>query len=102
VPLFVLAHSPGPGWDHELPYTEQPNVMEHISFMRSLDRRGLLLLGGPYGEIVPGLPVGMAIVEADDLAAAEALAAEDPSLGLELVTVSVRAWGPRMGSALAP
>ena len=100
MPLFVLAHSPGPAWDHALPYTEQPNVMEHIGFMRSLDQRGLLLLGGPYGEIAPGLPVGMAIVEADDLGAAEALAAEDPSLALGLVTVSVRAWGPRMGSAL--
>lgn len=102
MPLFVLAHSPGPAWDHSLPYPEQPNVMEHIGFMQSLDQRGLLVLGGPYDEIAPHQPVGMAIIEADDLAAARALAEEDPSLALGLVTVSVRAWRPRMGSALAP
>lgn len=98
--LFVLLHAPGPAWDEALPYPEQPGIMEHIGFMRSLDERGLLVLGGPYDAVEPQQPVGMAIVEADDLAIAEALAHEDPSLALGLITVSVRAWGPRMGSAL--
>ena len=42
----------------------------------------------------------MAIVEADDLSTAEAIAAEDASVGSGLLRVEVREWGPRMGSWL--
>lgn len=98
--LFVLFHSPGPAWDPALPYPEQPGVMEHIGFMRSLDERGLMILGGPFDSPGPGEPVGMAIVKAADQAAAEALAAEDRSLLTGLLAVDVRPWRPRMGTAL--
>jgi len=100
VSLFVLFHAPGTAWDPALPYPEQPGVLEHIGFMRSLEERGLMILGGPFESPAHGEPVGMAIVEAADQAAAEALAAEDRSLEAGLLTVDVRPWRPRMGSAL--
>jgi uncharacterized protein YciI len=98
--LFVLFHSPGPAWDAALPYAEQPGLMEHVGFMRSLHERGAMVLGGPFDDLEPDQPVGMVIVEADDLTAAHAMAEEDGSLAAGLLTVSVRAWGPRMGNAL--
>jgi uncharacterized protein YciI len=100
VPVFVLAHHAGPAWSPDLAYPEQPGVLGHIGFMRSLDERGILVLGGPYDDVRAGEPVGMAIIEAPDLAAAEAIAQQDPSLASGLIRVQVRAWHPRMGSVL--
>ena len=92
---YVLAHHRGARWVAGVPYVEQPGVMDHFTFMHGLAERGVLLAGGPYEE--DGDPVGMAIVEADDRTAAEALAAEDASVRGGLLTVTVREWGPRMG-----
>jgi uncharacterized protein YciI len=99
---FVLAHSPGPLWAMGAPYAAQQGIEAHFGFMHSLAQRGLLLAGGPYAEAgdADGRMVGMAIIEADDLAAAEAIAAEDGSVRAGLMRVEVREWGPRMGSWL--
>jgi uncharacterized protein YciI len=95
MPRFVLAHHPGARWAPGVPYVEQPGVMDHFAFMRRLAEHDALLAGGPFETV--GDPVGMAIIEADDLTAAEALAAEDASVRGGLLTVTVREWGPRMG-----
>lgn len=98
--LFVLLHRAGPAWDDAVPFAEQPGGMGHMGFMRRLDEEGRMILGGPYNEALPGEPVAMTIVEAEDAAAAWALARTDPSLEMGLLTVEVRPWGPRMGRAL--
>jgi uncharacterized protein YciI len=98
---FVLAHLPGPSWASGVPYSSQPGIEAHFGFMHGLAERGLLLAGGPYTDGEDGgRMVGMAIVEATDLAAAEAIAAEDASVQTGLLRVEVREWGPRMGSWL--
>ena len=98
--LFVLTHRAGPAWDVAVPFPEQRDIIAHIGFMHGLDEAGRLVLGGPYDEPMPGEPVGMAIIEAEDAKAAWALARTDPSLDLGLLTVDVRPWRPRMGKAL--
>jgi uncharacterized protein YciI len=98
---FVLAHTPGPRWAMGAPYASQPGIEAHFGFMHSLAERSLLLAGGPYFDGVDdGRMVGMAIIETDDLASAEAIAAEDGSVQAGLMRVEVREWGPRMGSWL--
>lgn len=98
---FVLAHLPGPSWASGVPYPSQPGIEAHFGFMHGLAERGLLLAGGPYTDGADdGRMVGMAIVEADDLTMAEAIAAGDASVGSGLLRVEVREWGPRMGSWL--
>ena len=42
----------------------------------------------------------MAIIEASDMEAAQLLADSDESIRAGLLTVTVRPWRPRMGSAL--
>jgi uncharacterized protein YciI len=42
----------------------------------------------------------MAIIEASDMEEAEVLAGSDESIKAGLLTVTVRPWRPRMGSAL--
>jgi uncharacterized protein YciI len=104
VALFVLFHRPGPTWDPGAPFPEQPGIMDHIGFMHGLDQDGRLVLGGPFDDEPAGPPdggpVGIAIIQADDLAAAEAIAASDESVQKRLLVVKVRPWRPRMGSAL--
>ena len=98
--LFVLFHSPGPAWDQKLAFMEQPGIGEHIAFMRSLTERGLLVLGGPFGDDDPRISVGMAVVSAPDAGEAERLAQEDRSVEHGLLRVAVRPWVVPMGGAL--
>lgn len=87
-----------------MPFPEQSGIMDHIGFMHGLQADGRLVLGGPFDDEPAGSrdggPVGIAIVEADDLRDAERLADSDESVKAGLLTVEVRAWHPRMGSAL--
>jgi uncharacterized protein YciI len=104
VSLFVLFHRPGPRWQPGAPFTEQPGIMDHIGFMQGLDQAGRLVLGGPFDNEPAGPqdggPVGIAIIEADGMEEAERLAASDEAVKAGLLTVQVRPWRPRMGSAL--
>ena len=97
--LFVIEHSPGPGWVDGIPYPAQPGIEQHMAFMRSLHDRRLLVIGGPFTDAVGDRPVGMAIVRAETLEAAEALAGEDESVRADLIRYRVRPWMVPMGTA---
>jgi uncharacterized protein YciI len=98
--LFVIEHSPGPAWALGVAYREQPGIGAHLEFMRSLHDRELMVLGGPFLDDVAGAHVGMAIVRAESLEAAESLAAEDGSVAAGLLRYRVRPWMAAMGTAL--
>ncbi len=99
--LFVIEHSPGSAWADGVAYREQPGIGAHLEFMRSLDDRGVLVLGGPFLDDAAGTHVGMAIVRADSIEAADALAAEDGSVRAGLLRYRVRPWLAAMGTALS-
>lgn len=99
--LFVIEHSAGPAWADGVPFREQPGIGVHIEFMRSLEARGALVLGGPFLDGAGDVSVGMAIVRADSLGTAEALAAGDPSVARGLLRYRVRPWLAPMGSAIS-
>jgi uncharacterized protein YciI len=99
--LFVIEHSPGSEWADGVPYREQPGIGAHLDFMRLLDDRGVLVLGGPFLDEPDGTHVGMAVIRAESAAAAEALAAEDASVRAGLLRYRVRPWLAAMGTALA-
>ena len=100
--LHVIVHHRGPTWRAGVSLFEQEDVGLHIGFMRSLEERGLMVLGGPFldEDDRPDGIVGMAIVRAADLPAAEALAAEDPSIAAGLIVARVRPWKAAMGDAV--
>ena len=99
--LFVIEHSPGLAWADGVAFREQPGIGSHLEFMRSLHDRGLLVLGGPFLDDADGAHVGMAVVIAASLEDAEALAAEDASVGAGLLRYRVRPWMAAMGTALS-
>jgi uncharacterized protein YciI len=104
VSLFVLIHRPGARWQAGEQFQAQDGIMDHIGFMRRMDQEGRLVLGGPFEDEWVGssdsTPVGMAIITAESLSEAQALADSDASVQSTLIAVTVRPWGPRMGSAL--
>jgi uncharacterized protein YciI len=98
--LYVIEHSPGPAWADGVAFREQSGIGAHLDFMRSLHDRELMVLGGPFLDEAPGTHVGMAIVRAESLKAAESLAAEDGSVAAGLLRYRVRPWMVAMGTAL--
>lgn len=68
--------------------TSRAEVQAHVLHLHALERRGLLVLAGPYGDGSGGLVV----VRAQDLAHAQALAAADPFVARGLRQAQVRAW----------
>jgi uncharacterized protein YciI len=104
VSLFVLFHRPGPSWLAGVAFPAQDGIMDHILFMRRMDEEGRLVLGGPFDDEpagpVDGGTMGIAIIQADSMQEAQALADSDASVQAGLMAVTVRPWRPRMGSAL--
>jgi uncharacterized protein YciI len=94
---YAIVHSPGPAWEPGTPFREQPNVELHAAFMRSLEARGVMAIGGPFLDDESG---GMAVVAVDTVEEAEALAREDPSIANGLLTFRVRPWHAIMGSLI--
>lgn len=91
----VLFHRPGLAWKPGVAFREQPGVGAHVGFMRSLDQRGILVLGGPFLNDSGG----MAVLSVE-VARAKELAAEDPSVAAGLLTVEVVPWMTPMGCAI--
>lgn len=92
--LSVLRHRPGRAWKEGVPFREQPGVEHHVEYMRSLDQRGVMVLGGPFLDGTGGMVVLEASIDE-----ARQLANEDPSLELGLLEVDVRPWVTAMGRA---
>ena len=86
-----MEHSPGSAWADGVAYREQPGIGAHLDFMRSLNDRRVLVLGGPFH-------VGMAVVRAESPASAEALAAEDEPVRAGLLRYRVRPWLAAIGT----
>ena len=102
--IFVLIHRPGPQWRAGVDFPGQEGIVDHFRFMRRLDDEQRLILGGPFDDEWVGsenTPVGMAIINAGSLQEAQDVADSDASVQSGLISVTVRPWGPRMGSALS-
>jgi uncharacterized protein YciI len=85
--LFAISYAPGPSWVQGKPIVEQP-IQAHLSYMTTLSKRGVLLLGGPYTNAHAGL--GIVMAASPD--AAHELAAADPCVQSGLLTATVNPW----------
>jgi uncharacterized protein len=48
---FLVEHLRGPAWDSERPRRQQAGWDEHAAFMDELVDAGVVLLGGPVGDV---------------------------------------------------
>jgi hypothetical protein len=51
VSYFAVTRLLGPDWDHSRPMEEQDGWSEHAGFMEGLAASGLIVFGGPVGDV---------------------------------------------------
>jgi uncharacterized protein YciI len=86
-PTFLLLYRPGPAWIPGKPVGEQP-LREHYRYLRGLALQGVLTMAGPFADDRGGAVA----FEADDLAAANALAEADPAVVSGVFLAEVHPW----------
>ena len=91
--IYVIVLSPGPQWKMGRPLSEQ-GLGPHAAYMKRLLDEGRLYAGGPLSDTEGGL----VLVRAPDLAAAQAIVAEDPAVTGGLFTGEVHVWHPKFRS----
>lgn len=89
VQLFVVRYAPGPAWIEGRPMAEQ-DLRPHGAYYRDLLERGhVFAAGGFAGE------GGMAILQAPDMEAAQAIVAADPAIVSGVFVGDLQQWRPR-------
>jgi uncharacterized protein YciI len=71
---FAIIYSQGSAWNTEKPLEEQQGITEHVEHLQGLFDVKTLLIGGPFTDSIGAV----AIIKADDLAAAQSVATHDP------------------------
>jgi len=87
---FVVENVWGPEWDASIARRDQKGWDEHAKFMDALVDEGVIVLGGPLGD-VNGVKT-LLICKVKDEAEIRARLGEDPWAGTMLVIESVQPW----------
>jgi uncharacterized protein YciI len=87
---FVVRVARGPAWDESKRRREQAGWDEHAAFMDVLVAEGLVVLGGPLGDVDGEYT--LLVVEAESEALIRARLADDPWAGIMLTISSMEPW----------
>lgn len=92
---FVIYYRRGAAWVDGRSVFEQP-LQEHLAYMKSLNERNILILGGPFTDDAGG----MIIVKATALEEANELFAKDPAVRTGVMTAEAHPWKVLAGERL--
>ncbi len=87
--LYAIVYRPGPAWRQGRPMREQ-DLAAHGRYMKQLFDQGVLFAGGPLGA-----EDGLALVWAENDAAAADIVAKDPSVIAGVFVAKIEPWRPR-------
>ena len=87
---YLVKLARGPAWDHARGRREQDGWDEHAAFMDALTDEGVIVLGGPVGD-VDGEHT-LHVVDMESEAAIRARLADDPWADDLLTIESVEPW----------
>jgi hypothetical protein len=87
---YLVRQARGPNWDYSRRRREQAGWDEHAAFMDALVDEGVVILGGPVGEVDGEHTLLMANVDSE--AAIRERLADDPWAGTILEIESVEPW----------
>ena len=87
--FFILDYRRGPNWREGAPLHRQ-ELHGHLRHLARLHAEGTLVMAGPFRDSAGGL----AIVQTESVADAEAMGAADPGVTLGVLVVSVSEWRP--------
>jgi uncharacterized protein YciI len=97
---YLVEQGRGPDYDPAKRRRDQAGWDEHATFMDTLAERGVVVLGGPVGEVDGEIALLMLKVESE--AAARAVLAPDPWLGRILTIAGIRPWTIWLRGKVAP
>ena len=86
---YVVIHKPGPAWQADLDFQNQPGVGAHVAHYKKLFDQGRLAFGGPYLDNSGGM---MIAAKGEARAEIEKFAMEDPAVQSGLLTFEVKPW----------
>lgn len=101
VPLFVVENAKGPAYDRSRGRREQDGWDEHAAFMDGLAEQGLIVIGGPVGDVDEGERT-LLVMRAEDEAAVRAAFASDPWHETVLHLARVEPWTLWLGELESP
>ena len=87
---YLVKLARGPAWDHARGRREQDGWVEHAAFMDALTEEGVIVLGGPVGD-VDGEHT-LHVVDMESEAAIRTRLADDPWANDLLTIESVEPW----------
>jgi hypothetical protein len=87
---FLVTIARGPAWDPARSRRNQPGWDEHAAFMDALTAEGIVVLGGPVGDVDDGDVLLVLDVASED--AARRCLLPDPWHGSVLRIASVEPW----------
>ena len=87
---YLVKLARGPAWDHARARREQDGWEEHAAFMDALTEEGLIVLGGPVGDVDGEHTLHVVDIESE--AAIRARLADDPWANDLLTIESVEPW----------
>lgn len=87
---YLVEHGRGPGWVDGTNRREQPGWQAHASFLDALVGEGLIVLGGPVGDLDGD--EALLVVDAHDEEEVRTRLAPDPWTDGVLSIRSVRPW----------
>ena len=87
---FVVENVIGPAWDHAVKRREQKGWAEHAAFMDALVDEGVIVLGGPLGDV--NGEKTLLVCKVKDEAEIRDRLAQDPWSGDMLRVASVQSW----------
>jgi uncharacterized protein len=93
--FYVVLSQPSP-----TPEKLKPLLAEHLEYMISLEKRGILFASGPLSDGSAGPPngAGLTVLRAASMADARALAEADPFVVNKLRTFELKEWTVMEGS----
>ena len=86
---FVVFHRPGPKWQKELDFRNQPGVGDHVAHYRTLQQEGKLAMGGPFLDGGGGMMITVPGLSREEV---ETFAHDDPAVQSGLLLTEVRQW----------
>ncbi len=89
--LFVVENAKGPAYDRSRGRREQDGWDEHAAFMDGLAARGVIVMGGPVGDVDAGENT-LLVVRAEDEAAVRRAFEPDPWYETVLHLARVEPW----------
>ena len=84
----VVLYSPGVNWDERFSFHDQVGARDHLTYLETLARRGVLAMAGPYLDDTGC----MAVLQGLSPEQARLLAYADPAVRFGLLEAEVRPW----------